>query len=95
MALAGQTQLIQLLLFLFFLYRFFLGFRTFLVQVVGNTMAVAALGEVSHDAGRMGCTMATLACRHHLVFIFMACGAGNGFVLCSACCKHGLSFPVT
>ena len=89
---------VLLLFFLFFFYRLFLGCRWcrfLMVQVVGNAMAVAALGEAIHNARRMGCAMAILACGHHLVFIFVTCGAGNSFVFCITCCKHDLGFLMT
>lgn|SRR3990172_6360434 len=58
------------------------------VQIMGDFMAVAAFGELGHDAGGMRFTVAVPALRNGLVFVLMAEGTFKVFMLCSACLQE-------
>src|SRR5512135_2549874 len=68
--------------------------RSPVVQVVGDLVALAADGELCHDAGRMGNTVAVLALGHHLMFFLMAERALECPVLGLAGGKHIVNRPV-
>lgn len=51
------------------------------IQVMGNIVAVTALGETCQHSGRMWGAMTTLAGRHHFVFVFMAGNTSDAFML--------------
>ena len=51
------------------------------VQVMSDIVAFAALGEASQHTCRVWRTMATLAGRHHFVFVFMTGNAVDTLML--------------
>ena len=57
------------------------------IQFMGGTVAVAALGEFGKHSCRMRSAVATLTGRYHFVLFFVARYARNGFVLGVTACK--------
>lgn len=65
------------------------------IQVVGNIVAITALGESGQHASRMWRTMATLASRHELMFFLMAGYACHSLMFGIAGSQKLMSFFVT
>lgn len=52
------------------------------VKVMGDVVALAALGEARHHGNRMRYTVTALAGRHCFMFVFVTGYTGNSFVFC-------------